>query len=101
MKSEESGIRSQKSGAVGRRLILTAVFCLLTSLAAGQTYNPPRTQDGQPDLQGVWTNITITPLERPAEFAGKPFMSKEEAAAYEKRVLTNNNADRRDGGAEA
>ena len=29
-------------------------------------------------LQGMWTNIAITPLERPAEFAGKPFLTKAE-----------------------
>ena len=31
----------------------------------------PRTPDGHPDLQGIWSNATRTPLERPAEFAGK------------------------------
>src|SRR5882762_7266651 len=44
----------------------------------------PRTPDGKPDLQGVWTNATITPMERPKDLAGKATMSDEEAAAYEK-----------------
>ena len=43
--------------------------------------------DGQPDLQGIWTNATITPLERPAEFANKPFLTEEEAAEYEKHFV--------------
>jgi len=45
----------------------------------------PRTPDGHPDLQGTWTNTTLTPLERRAEFAGKPVLSDEEARAFEKR----------------
>src|SRR2546423_7292820 len=56
----------------------------------------PRTQDGQPDLQGIWSNATLTPLERPRELAGKQFFTEKEAAEYEKRVLEHNNADRRD-----
>ena len=43
----------------------------------------PRTASGQPDLQGVWDYATITPLERPAEFAGKTVLTAEESAAYE------------------
>lgn len=43
--------------------------------------------DGQPDLQGIWTNITITPMERPAEFANKPFLTEQEAAEYEKNFV--------------
>ena len=51
-----------------------------------KTWTPPRTPDGQPDLQGVWTNATITPLERPSEFAGKSVLTPQEAVEYEKRI---------------
>jgi hypothetical protein len=67
--------------------------------AAAKAWTPPRTPDGHPDLQGYWTNITITPLQRPANLAGKEFFTREEAEAYEKQVVTQNNADRRDGSA--
>ncbi len=53
------------------------------------------------DLEGIWTNATITPLERPADLAGKPFFSPEEAAVYEKQVRERNNADRREGNSDA
>jgi hypothetical protein len=46
-----------------------------------------RTADGQPDLQGFWTNDTVTPLERPAEFGDKEILTPEEAAAYAKARL--------------
>ena len=38
---------------------------------------------GHPDLQGTWTNSTITPLERPAAFAGREFLTEEEARKLE------------------
>jgi hypothetical protein len=50
----------------------------------------------KPDLEGVWSFATITPLERPAEFAGKPELTADEAAAYERRMVETNNRDRRD-----
>ena len=52
--------------------------------AKSKTAAIPRAPDGHPDLQGVWTNATITPLERPAKFAGRPTISDAEATAYEK-----------------
>src|SRR5258707_52892 len=64
-------------------------------LAAKKTWTPASTADGQPDLQGVWTNATITPLERPADLAGKEFFTPADAAVYEKQVVENANVDRR------
>src|SRR6202171_5515665 len=64
-------------------------------------WTPPRTPDGQPDLQGIWTNATLTPLERPAELAAKEFLTPEEAEEYQARVLARWDRDNRAGGAEA
>jgi hypothetical protein len=66
----------------------------------GQTsksWKVSRTPDGHPDLQGTWSNATITPLERPADLAGKSVLTEKEAAEYEKRSLQINDRDRRDG----
>ena len=53
-----------------------------------------------PDLQGIWSNATITPLERPAELTGKVTFSAEEAAAYEQQTVDRNNVDHRPKNAE-
>jgi len=89
---------------VHRALVAAAAtLVLMPAPHTGQTktYTPPKTADGRPDFQGVWTNVTITPLERPADLKDKPFFTPQEAAQYEKQVVDRNNADRRDGGAEA
>ena len=64
-------------------------------------WTPPRMADGHPDLQGIWTNSTLTPLERPRELGDKAFFTEQEAAEYEKLARERNNADRRDNNAEA
>jgi hypothetical protein len=46
----------------------------------------PHTADGHPDLQGVWTNATITPLQRPAALAGKATLTDAEATEFEKHA---------------
>jgi hypothetical protein len=47
----------------------------------------PRTPDGRPDLQGVWTNMTATPLQRPRELGDKSHFTEAEAAAYARTWL--------------
>ena len=67
---------------IAAALVLLASICVM-----GQTQSkPPRTPDGQPDLQGLWTNETITPFERPSQLAGKAFFTEEEAAELEQRT---------------
>jgi hypothetical protein len=63
-----------------RLIAVVAVLCATTSLAVAQTraYRAPRTPDGQPDLQGFWTNTTYTPLQRPKEVT-KELYTREEA----------------------
>jgi hypothetical protein len=73
-----------------RRLIVAAIAVAALSVPlagqnAGRGWTVPRTTDGQPDLQGFWTNDNVTPLERPAEFGTKEQLTAEEAAAYAKK----------------
>ncbi len=65
---------------------------------SSKTWTPPKTADGKPDLQGVWNSATLTPFERPKEYANKEFFTPEEAAKYSKEELARVDGDRRDGG---
>jgi hypothetical protein len=66
------------------------------STAESQTV--PRSRDGHPDLEGIWTNKTITPLERPKDLGNKAFFTEAEAKAYTKSTLARNDKDQRGGG---
>jgi hypothetical protein len=73
-------------------LIAIASLTAATSVAA-ETWTLPRAADGRPDLQGVWSFATITPLERPRSLGAKAFFTDEEAANYEKEENRRQNRD--------
>ena len=68
------------------RSSILAILLALPLAAQTKSWTAPRTPDGQPDLQGVWSNPTITPFERPSEFAGKATLTEKEAAELEARA---------------
>jgi hypothetical protein len=62
------------------------------------SWTAPRASDGHPDLEGIWTNKTITPMERPKDLAGKAFFTPEEAKAFTAATNKRNDKDQRGGG---
>jgi hypothetical protein len=73
---------------VGSRSIVLAALMLSVTTGVGAqapAYKAPRTPDGQPDLQGFWTNTTYTPLQRPKDVT-KEFYTREEALEMLKRA---------------
>jgi hypothetical protein len=78
-----------RAGAAAIVIALTSMPAAAQPAGGGSgtsSWVMPRTPDGQPDLQGVWDYRTATPLERPAEFAGKEFLTDQEIADYERRA---------------
>jgi len=67
-----------------------------TASAEPASWTTPRTREGQPDLQGHWTNDTYTPLERPVELGDKATFTAEEAAAFFKSKVDDLNGQAAD-----
>ena len=72
----------------GALLGVIALVALAPAGVAGQ--DTPRTPWGDPDLQGTYTNKTITPLERPESVGDKVYLTDEEVAAQEQARVQRN-----------
>jgi hypothetical protein len=60
-----------------------AAVALVPGVCAAADYHAPKNAFGQPDLEGVWTNATITPLQREAKYGERNVLTPQEAAAAE------------------
>ena len=69
------------------RPLLTGLLslALVNAVWAAENYLAPRTEWSQPDLQGVWNFSSDVPLQRPAEFGEREFLTEEEIAAIQAR----------------
>ena len=76
-------------------LFIPAVVLLAPLHTAAQTTTSKRTADRRPDFQGIWSNATLTPFERPPELEGKEFFTEAEAAKFTGAALDRANRDRR------
>ena len=95
-----------------QRFPIALVLCttLLAGTAGAQTrtkaeppakaWKAPRTAHGHPDLQGVWTNATLSPFERSANLDGKEFFTPAEAIEFEKYASQLDNRDKRSANAD-
>jgi hypothetical protein len=67
-------------------VVVAAACAAMPAVAASeaqQKWRTPRTADGHPDLQGTWTNATITTLQRPQQYGERLKLTDAEAAALE------------------
>ena len=69
----------------GQKCAAVALLVLTPLAAWAQTPETvtPRTAWGDPDLQGVFDYATITPMQRPEQYADREYLTAEEAATLE------------------
>jgi hypothetical protein len=88
-------MRQRTASHVGWLAAAATVALVAATAAQGPSKSSvPRTPWGQPDLQGVWTNSTTTPLERPADLADKAVLTDEERRLRDAKVASQVSFDR-------
>ena len=77
-----------------RPVTVFVALVFMPGLAMAQA-DPPRTSWGDPDLQGLWSHGTATPLERREEYAGREHLTEEEIAEINLQATTFATSERR------
>jgi hypothetical protein len=72
---------------------LTLLLAVIAASAAAGDYKAPRLADGAPDLQGVWTNASATPVERAPELGDRRAYTPQEAEAISRKAIAAVEAD--------
>jgi hypothetical protein len=97
---------NRRAHAAALAAVTAAVVTLVTPVlaqgpgarSAPSAQGVPRLPDGRPDLQGVWSFATATPMERPARLGDKQTFTDQEIQEFERDIKERLNQDRRDGG---
>jgi len=77
-------------------LVVAAVVFLRPPTAANESSSaPPKTAWGEPDIQGIWTDESDTPLQRPAKYANQEFFTPEQRAELDQERAQLLRRDRR------
>jgi hypothetical protein len=74
------------AGIMAGLTVLAGVSLAGQSAKSGTGWTVPRTPDGHPDMQGVWANNSMTPLERPLSFGMRATMTDAELETLKKRA---------------
>src|SRR5262245_60627715 len=90
-----------RSLRVAAALLTLAAAAAAPAAAQDRKFTPPKTPWGEPDLQGTYSNRTITPFERPANVNGREFFTKEEVAGLESRAQQQSGDENRTKGTDA
>jgi hypothetical protein len=102
---EEAAMRHRSLVSIAWATLVAAVvaiaICAPSTAGQAQKSTPRRTPDGKPDLQGVWTDNTLTPLERPKKLGAKEFYTDEEFADLTRRARAGEKVEEADLGAAA
>lgn len=61
-----------------KSLLPLSTLCFSVFSIAAESYTAPRTEWGQPDLQGVWNFSSDTPMQRPAQYGERQFLTADE-----------------------
>src|ERR1043166_3031201 len=102
MKSECLTPWRWRASTLALTLLLAQSFALgQSSSTSKKAWTPPKTAWGEPDLQGSYSNKTITPFERPAQFGQRAELTDEEIATLESRAASRSVDDGRAKGTEA
>jgi hypothetical protein len=72
-----------RNRVLGGLALAALAIAPLTTAAQTRTSTPARTPDGKPNLAGIYSFSTITPLQRPEALAGKATLNDEEASSFE------------------
>jgi hypothetical protein len=79
---------------ISSSILSVAILTISSAAFAADDYTVPRTEWGQPDLQGVWNFSSDTPMQRPSRYGEREFLTPEEVLEIEtRRASADANSD--------